>query len=138
MVKATVRWNATELSVLPLTKSTDKGTHTNQIKDREKLLLIFIYLFACIRVLVKSCGILLGHTDSLVVARGLPGSRLVDFRSHSAQAQQLHLTGLAAPAAGGILVPQPGIKPTPAALHGGFLTTGPLGQLEKMFFKRKR
>lgn len=24
-----------------------------------------------------------------------------------------------------------------AALHGGFLTTGPLGQLEKMFFKEK-
>ena len=28
----------------------------------------------------------------------------------------------------GILVPQPGIKPSPSALEGGFLTTGPPGK----------
>lgn len=65
----------------------------------------------------------LRHTDSLVVACGLPESLRTDFRSHGAQAQQLHLAGLAAPAAGGVLVPQLGIKPMPLALKGRVSTT---------------
>ena len=34
---------------------------------------------------------------------------------------------LSCPMADGILVPQPGLKPTSLALEGGFLTTGPPG-----------
>ena len=37
-------------------------------------------------------------------------------------------SGFVAPAACGILVPQPGIEPTSPALEGGFLTTGPPGK----------
>ena len=40
--------------------------------------------------------------------------------------------GLSCPAACGILVPPPGIKPTSPALEG-FFTTGPLGQSLKFF-----
>ena len=41
-------------------------------------------------------------------------------------------------AACGILIPQPGIKPTSPALQGGFLTTGPLGKSQKSLFKKKK
>ena len=34
----------------------------------------------------------------------------------------------------GILVPQSGIEPTPPALEGEVLTTGPPGKSQKMFF----
>ena len=34
---------------------------------------------------------------------------------------------LSCPMADGILVPQPGLKPTSLVLEGGFLTTGPPG-----------
>ena len=36
--------------------------------------------------------------------------------------------GLSCPAACGILVPRPGIKPESPALEGGFFTTGPPGK----------
>ena len=36
--------------------------------------------------------------------------------------------GLSCPMACGILVPQPGIKPTFSAVEGGYLTTGPPGK----------
>ena len=47
---------------------------------------------------------------------------------------QLWLTELRCPGACGILVPQPGIKPTSSALEGGFLTTGPPGKSPDQYF----
>ena len=35
----------------------------------------------------------------------------------------------------GILVPQPGTEPTPTALEGGVLSTGPLGKSWHYYFK---
>ena len=43
--------------------------------------------------------------------------------------------GLRCPMKHGILVPQPGIKPTSSALEGGFLTTGPPGKTPTEFIK---
>lgn len=45
------------------------------------------------------------------------------------------LCGLNCPAACGILVPGPGIKPEDPALEDGFLTTGPPGKSLEAFFK---
>ena len=41
------------------------------------------------------------------------------------------------PKACGILVPQPGIKPTSSALEGGFLTTGPPGKSPGLILKER-
>ena len=39
----------------------------------------------------------------------------------------------------GILIPEPGIKPTTLALEGGFLTTGPPGKsLSVLIFKQQQ
>ena len=38
------------------------------------------------------------------------------------------------PEAGGILAPQPGIEPTPPALEGKVLTTGPPGKSLNSYF----
>ena len=55
---------------------------------------------------LSSCGVwALEHVGSVVVAHGL-----------------------SCPAACGILIPQPGIKPASPASEGGFLTTGPPGK----------
>ena len=42
--------------------------------------------------------------------------------------------GLSCPTAHGILIPRPEVKPTPPALEGGFLTTGPSVKSLKAFF----
>ena len=41
---------------------------------------------------------------------------------------------LVAPQYVGMLAPQPGIEPASPALEGGFLTTGPPGKNQRMFF----
>ena len=57
-------------------------------------------------------GLSLWHADSLAVVQ--------------ASAAAAH--GLRCSPARGVSVPQPGTKPTPPALQGGFLTTGPPGK----------
>ena len=42
--------------------------------------------------------------------------------------------GLSCPSAGGILVPQPWMKPTSLSLEDGFFTTGPPGKSHVKFF----
>ena len=59
--------------------------------------------------------LLLQHTDSLAGVCGLQSSWTLVVAMHR----------LSCSVACGILVPQPGIKPSSPALKGGFLTTGP-------------
>ena len=95
------------------------------IESIYKTFLIYSFLCLC-RVFSSStwaldcimCDLLLQPTDSLVVTCGLPSTWPFVFLVH----------GLSCPAACGILVPGPGIKPEYLALAGGFLTTGPPGK----------
>ena len=67
-------------------------------------------------VLVAACGIFsLGHMGSLVVVHRFSCSMVC-----------------------GIVVPQPGIKPTSPALQGGFLTTGPQRKSQQSNVLRKK
>ena len=51
------------------------------------------------------------------------------------QASLAVVRGLSCPLACGILVPWPGMEPTPPALEGGLLTTGPPGQSQQLQFR---
>ena len=68
---------------------------------------------AC-RIIPVTWDLSLWHTDSLGVA----------CRLQSEWASVVVEHGLSCSTMCGILVPQPGIKPSSSALEGGFLTTG--------------
>ena len=74
----------------------------------------------------------------LVVARGLllswsMGSRACGFGICGTQASLAAGYRLSCPVTCGILVPQPGIKPTSSALEGRFSTIGPPGKSQETF-----
>ena len=71
--------------------------------------------------LLSSCGARAPeHVGSIVTACGLSSCRELG--------SVVVACVLSCPAACGILVPQPGIKPASPALEGGYLTTGPPGK----------
>ena len=118
---------------------------------------LFIYLFGCIgsslqhvgsfvaalvAALVVVCGLLsncgVQLFSSLVVARApecvgsvVCGRWVLSLRRVSSV---VVARGLSCPVACGILVPQPGIKPTSPALEGGFFTTGSPGKSLLTYF----
>ena len=77
-------------------------------------------------------GSYLRHTGSFVVTRGLPscGARALEC-------SVVTVLGPSCPAAHGIPVPRPGIKPASPALAGRFSTTGPPGKSPKDVFNAK-
>ena len=82
-------------------------------------------LFVVAHGLLSSCGTRAAeHVGSVVVARRLSscGAWALEHVGSVVAAHKL-----SCPAACGILVPHPGIKPTSSALEGGFLTTGRQG-----------
>ena len=93
--------------------------------------LIFIYLFIwLIGSYLWHAGSLLQHVESFVVMRGLfiAAHGLLSscgLRALECTGSVVVARGLSCPAACGILVPQPQIKPVSPALEGRFLTTGP-------------
>ena len=83
------------------------------------------------RFFVTACGLLsscgawaLEHTGSVVAVRGLSSCGVWALKCSGSVVAACRLS---CPAACGILVPQPGIEPTPA-LEGGLLTPGPPGK----------
>ena len=93
-------------------------------------------LVAACRIFVGGCGIFrCGARASLVATCRLLsscGARTLECGLSSCSVVVAH--GLSSPAACGILVPRPGIKPASPALEAGFLTTGPAGKsLEGIF-----
>ena len=100
--------------------------------DSNKLLFFFkswcFYLFiwlrwvlAAARGLLSSCGVQAPGCVGSVVC----GTQALQLRRSSSVVVACRLS---CPAASGILVPQPGIKPTSSALEGRFFTTGPPGK----------
>ena len=76
-------------------------------------------LVAAHRIFVAACRL-------FVAAHGLLFSCGTQAPEHMGSV--VAARGLSCPAACGILVPRPGIKPASPALEGGFLTTGPPGK----------
>ena len=66
------------------------------------------------------------HAGSFVVASGLLSS--CGAWAPERVGSVVVARGLSCPVACGIFVPSPGIEPTPPALEGRFLTTGPPGK----------
>ena len=66
---------------------------------------------------------------SLVVARRLQGTWALQLRQVGSV---VVARGLSCPAACGILVPRPEIEPASSALEGGFFTTGPPGESQRI------
>ena len=100
-----------------------------------KYLFIYYYFFWLQQVLVAAhgafrCGA--WAPEHVGSSLRLAGS-LVEVRASSV----VVVRGLSCPAACGILVPQPGIKPASPALEGGFFTTGPPGKSLFGFLKKK-
>ena len=101
---------------------------------------LFMYLFGCVRSQLQHVGSQLQHAGSLlqhvrsfvvvcglfIVACGLLSSCGAGALEHAGLV--VAARRLSCFTACGILVPQPGIKPTSPALEGRFLTTGPPGK----------
>ena len=85
-----------------------------QFKNHLKYVYI-IYLFGCLGV---SCGM----QDFLLI---LMGFSLVVLHELQCVGSAVVVHGLSCPTARGILITQPGIKPTFPAFEDGFLTNGP-------------
>ena len=85
---------------------------------------LLLYLFSCVGL---RCGLWdLGcDTESFVMVR-----RLLQLRREGSRVcgPVVAAHGLSCPSACGVLVPLPGIQPSPTALEGRFLTTGPPGK----------
>ena len=85
------------------------------------ILVSFYFIYLAVWVLAAACGI-------LVVALRIfcYGARFSSWgmRAPGYAGQVVAAPGLSCPSAYGVLVPLPGIQPSPTALEGRFLTSG--------------
>ena len=83
----------------------------------------------------KSCIFFFYYAESLLQHEGFLQLWLVGFSLQSMRSRVWaslgSVSGLSCPVACEILVPQPGIKPSPLALEGRFLTSGPPEKSQK-------